>query len=113
MTSDYSSIYLLKTNANRDSVWTRTYIPSEWSRGQWVEQTTDGGYIVCGTTKPGNGDDKVTLVKTRPDGTPEWTHTSLGRLGYCVRQTTDGGYIVTGAAGLGLFVTKLAPDRTH
>jgi hypothetical protein len=106
-TSNDSSIYLLKTNANRDIVWTHTYVPSEWSRGQWVEQTTDGGYIICGTTRPGNGDDKVTLVRTSSNGTQMWTDTLFDGFGYCVRQTSDGGYVVT---GLGLFVTKLAAE---
>lgn len=120
MTSDFSSIYLLKTDANRDSVWARTYLPSYWSRGQWVEQTTDGGYIVCGTTRPGDGDDKVTLVRTSSNGTQMWTDTLFSGEAACVRQTTDGGYVVCGSrydpkSGLWgtsyLFVSKLAPDR--
>jgi hypothetical protein len=106
---DSSSIYLLKTNANRDIVWTHSYMPSEWSRGQWVEQTADGGYIICGTTRPGNGDDKVTLVRTSSNGTQMWTDTLSADYGYCVRQTSDGGYVVAGTSG-GLFVTKLAAE---
>jgi len=109
---DPSSIYLLKTNANLGIVWKRSYVPSEWSRGHWVEQTTDGGYIICGTTRPGNGDDKVTLVRTSSNGTQMWTDTLSADYGYCVRQTTDGGFIVAGTSG-GLFVTKLAPERTR
>jgi hypothetical protein len=110
--SDDSSIYLLKTNANLDCVWMRTYLPTEWSRGQWVEQTTDGGYITCGTTRPGDGDDKVTLVRTSSNGTQMWADTLSADYGYCVRQTTDGGFVVTGTSD-GLFVTKLAPDRAR
>jgi len=115
----YSSIYLLKTNANRDSVWMRTYAPSECSRGRWVEQTADGGYVTAGTTRPVDGD-MVTLVRTLSDGTLDWTVTLFDGDGDCVRQTTDGGYIVCGrswscgpdGAGAGrLFVTKLAPER--
>jgi len=108
--ADSSSIYLLKTNANRDMVWMRTYLPSEWSRGQWVEQTTNGGYIICGTTRTGDEGDKVTLVRTSSNGTQIWADTLSADYGYCVRQTTDGGFVVTGTSG-GLFVTKLAPDR--
>jgi hypothetical protein len=117
----YSSIYLLRTNANRDSVWMRTYVPTECSRGHWVEQTTDGGYIIAGTTRPVVGDE-VTLVRTQPDGTLDWTVTLFDGDGYCVRQAADGGYIVcgrswsygpNGAGAARLFVTKLAPDRTR
>ncbi len=107
---DYASIYLLKTNANRDSVWMRTYAPSECSRGQWVEQTVDGGYVIAGTTRPSGDFDKVLLVRTQSDGTLKWTDTLFTGYGYSVRQTADGGYVVTGMSG-GLFVTKLAPDR--
>jgi hypothetical protein len=116
----YSSIYLLKTNANRDSVWARTYMPSEASRGHWIEQTSDGGYIIAGTARPDSGDDKVTLTRTQSDGTAKWTDTLFAGDGYSVRQTADGGFIVcgiyydptAGPEGMEyLFVAKLAPDR--
>jgi len=106
---NYASIYLLRTDANRDSLWMGTYAPSECSRGQWVEQTADGGYIICGTTRPDDGGDKVTLVRTSSDGTQMWTDTLFAGYGYCVRPTTDGGFVVAGTSG-GLFVTKLAPE---
>jgi hypothetical protein len=107
---DYAGIYLLKTNANRDSVSMHTYLPSECSRGQWVEQTTDGGYIISGTTRPVSGDfDKVTVVRTQPGGSQDWTLTLSYGFGYCVRRTSDGGYVITGMSG-GLFVTKLAAE---
>ena len=109
---EYSSIYLLKTNANRDCVWMRTYMPSEASRAHWIEQTSDGGYIIAGTTRPSYEEgDKVTLVRTSSNGTLMWTDTlSGGLLGYCVRQTADGGYVVTGVGDENLFVTKLATE---
>ena len=108
----YSSIYLLKMNANRDSVRAQTYMPTECSRGHWVEQTSDGGYIIVGTTRPDSADfDKVTLVRTQPDGTLVWTDTLFTGYGYSVRQTADGGYVVTGESG-GLFVTKFAPEAS-
>jgi hypothetical protein len=114
-TSDYRNIYLLKTNANRGSVWLRTYTPSNWSRGRWVEQTTDGGYIVAGTSRDSSLHDKVTLVRTSPNGTPNWSDTLFSGEGACVRQTTDGGYVVCGTTWTGpsLFVAKLAAERTR
>ncbi len=116
---EYSSIYLLKTNANRDCVWLRTYMASEASRGHWVEQTAGGGYIVAGTSRDSSLNDKVTLVRTQPNGTLDWTVTLFDGDGYCVRQTADGGFIVCGvyydptAGPEGtefLFVTKLATE---
>ena len=110
-----AGIYLLKTNTNRDSLWMNAYAQSEFSRGHWIEQTTpDGGYIIAGTTRPGNHQgDKVTLVRTSSNGTLQWTDTLFSGYGNCIRQTADGGFIVCGMRYNSLFVTKLAPDRTR
>jgi len=66
-----------------------------------VQQTTDGGYIVCpdngGQYSPTNGD--VNIIKTHSDGTIDW-YKSYGGNDYSaapiVSQTTDGGYIIGG-----------------
>src|ERR1017187_1772869 len=50
--SGFTSIYLVKTNANGDTLWTRIYghgSASSSNRGFSVQQTNDGGYIVAGT----------------------------------------------------------------
>ena len=118
---DYSSVYLLKTNANGDSTWAQTYMPSpDGSRGHWVEPTADGGYIIAGTISPSGDFDKVVLMRTYSSGSPKWGDTLFTGYGHSVRPTADGGYIVSGlffnptvgSEGTGyLFVTKLAPDR--
>lgn len=108
---DYAGIYLLKTDANRESLWMHTYAPTECSRGQWVEQTTDGGYIICGTTRPSyEVGDKVTLVRILSNSQLKWSDTPFSGYGYCVRQTADGGYIATGMSSNRLFVTKYAGE---
>jgi hypothetical protein len=65
-----------------------------------VEQTTDGGYILVGSTNSyGAGGYDVYLVKTNFSGDTLWTRTFGGSAdddGYCVKQTTDGGYILCG-----------------
>lgn len=65
-----------------------------------VEQTTDGGYIICGTTQSeGFGKRDLYLVKTDATGRQEWAKTYGGAEndeGRSVRQTTDGGFIVAG-----------------
>lgn len=87
-------LYLLKTDVNGDSLWTKT---SQFVRGYGnsVKQTSDGGYIY---TEGGSGD--IKLVKITSDGTTEWFKT-FGNYdsfddSYDVVQTTDGGYVLVG-----------------
>lgn len=117
-------IGLLKTNANGDTAggagWLKTYAPSEYSLGNWVEQTADGGYIVAGAVQPGkNVWSKAILLRMSSDGTPSWMDTLCIGGAECVRQTWDGGYIATGsrfdpsAGSQGvnyMFLTKLTPE---
>jgi len=93
-------IYLVKTNAQGDTLWTRTYGGTGIDWGYSVQQTTDGGYTITGiTTSFGAGGNDVYLIKTNAQGGILWTRTFGGTdddEGYSVQQTTDGGYIITG-----------------
>ncbi len=70
-----------------------------------VEQTTDGGYIICGYTSPIEpAVASMLLVKTDDIGDTVWTRTygdGMASQGWSVRQTADGGYIIAGAIDLG------------
>ncbi|MBN2380096.1 T9SS type A sorting domain-containing protein [candidate division WOR-3 bacterium] len=95
-------IYLVKTDANGDVQWTKTYGGEDEEGVGLVYQTADGGFILTGYTysyATGFVGD-VYLVKTDSSGDTLWTKTYGGPIGedwgVSVIQTPDGGYIIAG-----------------
>ena len=79
--------------------WEQTFGGEYYDRGFSVRQTTDGGYIITGTTRVNTYNEDVYLIKTDTYGDTLWTKTIGGTYydyGYSVQQTTDGGYIIAG-----------------
>lgn len=100
--------WLIKTNANGIEQWNKTYGGTASDFSRFVEQTSDGGYIIVGKTSSyGQGDGDIWLIKTNSDGIEQWNKTHGGisyEWGNSVQQTSDGGYIIVGVTnsyGLG------------
>ena len=81
---------------SKDGTFMKTYGGTGDQYGKFVQQTTDGGYIIVG-----DKDALVWLFKTDNVGNKVWDKTFTGEgsdrhFSFCVQQTTDDGYIISG-----------------
>ena len=90
--------YLLRTDANGDTLWTKTFGGPFADAAQSVDVTFDQGYIITGSTNSfGAGNSDVFLIRTDINGDTLWTKT-------CGGAYDDGGNSVIETADLGFFI---------
>jgi hypothetical protein len=97
-----SQFYLLKIDANGDSVWSGLYGHGDYAEiGYGVEALDDGGYIFTGSASRTVGGTQAAVVKIDTAGNIEWdVYYGLNEtdVGYSVVATDDGCYIVAGSS---------------
>ncbi len=115
-------IWVLKLDSNGTVQWQRTYGGSRHDYARYIQQTTDGGYIVAGDTLSfGAGFRDFCVLKLNSSGNIQWQKTYGGsRQDYArsIQQTSDGGYAVAGytrsfgAENVDFWVLKLSSNGT-
>jgi hypothetical protein len=108
-----TQVYLIKTDSLGDTLWTKTFGGTLHDRGYSVQQTQDGGYVICGEGNSNLDYDPVYLIKVDSLGDTMWTKTYGDAYdeGRSVQQTQDGGYIIAGIqAFLGIDIYLIKTD---
>jgi len=96
-------MYLVKTDAEGNESWSKTFGGSNNDWAFFVRQTSDGGYLLAGYSEDwssGEGRDAY-VVKTDDEGVEDWNRKFGGGQMAEARwaaETPDGGYIVGGAS---------------
>lgn len=98
--------YLAKTDSNGNLLWSKTYGDAGNESINDLQQTSDGGFILTGSSYNLSATNINTyLVRTNSIGDTIWTQAIGGNntitVGYSVKQVSDGGFIVTGNSNIG------------
>ncbi|MCH8929083.1 MAG: T9SS type A sorting domain-containing protein [Candidatus Marinimicrobia bacterium] len=114
-------LWIIKTDSNGDSLWTKTYGGPFNESAYSVIQSEIGGYIVVGDSGVGDhhtGGGDLWLLKIDESGNLLWTETfgdggSDG--GRSIFNTKDGGFVVSGfksdSGNLDAWILRFAPEQ--
>lgn len=112
----YLDVFLFKTDADGDLVWSKTFGGPDTDTAAAVLPTEDGGFIVAGATASmGAGFHNALLLKVDASGDAMWSR-AFGGDGHdnadAMEPTNDGGYVLAGftesfgAPGRNMYVVK-------
>lgn len=98
-TQDWDGL-IIKLDSSGNMLWSKKYPGIAYDSLNYINQTTDNGYIVIGTTSSyGAGGYDIWIMKTDNSGNMIWQKTyggPSGDYGQQIKQTNDGGFILIG-----------------
>jgi len=99
-------VWIVKLDKDGKKLWAKAYGGSDYDYGNYVQQTTDGGYIVLGAAFSKNGDVTgfhegmdIWVLKLDSNGNLQWQKCYGGSdndYGSSIQLTPDGGYVIAG-----------------
>ncbi len=93
-------MYLIKINSSGDTTWTKTYGGINDDEIKSVKHTSDGGYILTGSTKSfGDTNGDIYTIKTNDMGDTLWTYRYAGAqedYSYDVIERANGSFVIVG-----------------
>jgi uncharacterized delta-60 repeat protein len=93
---------IIKLDSSGNIQWSRAIGGTGYDDAYFIQQTSDGGYIVAGWTWSFGAGGDVLIIKLNSSGNIQWSRAIGGTSNdgaYSIQQTSDGGYIVAGWTG--------------
>ena len=102
-TNGSTDFLVYKLDAAGTKVWRKNFGGTSLDNGLFIQQTSDGGYICCGTTQSYTHGSPfycdMLVYKLNAAGQKDWRKNYGGDEcdhAFAIRQTSDGGYILSG-----------------
>ena len=108
--------FALKVDTAGNQIWREAYASPVNESSKYIEETLDGGFIMCGFRNDAFGSNDAYVIKTDASGNMQWDQ-AYGAMDNeyadMIRQLPEGGYLLTadtksmGAGGYDVYVLKL------
>ncbi len=98
--TNYTDVFLVKISSSGNEEWSKQIGGIGNQRGNYIQLTSDEGFIITGSTDPIiSGETDVLLLKTNSLGDSLWSITTGfegNDYGTCVQEDNNSGYIIIG-----------------
>jgi hypothetical protein len=95
----YYDAYIIRTDSNGDTLWTRVYGGTSFDEARAITKTNDGNYMITGFIVVPDSSYQIFLIKIQDDGTILWTKnvgTTVSEMAYDIFATADDGFLIAG-----------------